>query len=150
MGGRSGVQNLLGDVFDHHSVAYQYASGTRLYAICRTTLNSFNENSSTYLGTKGTAYPMAGRITGQNAWNFGKKCDSPYVLEHRAMIDSIRYEVSGMLLIAAASVGAAHSVLTIFGPGFASNFHSPSTPSSGFGSTAPARWAISSALSARP
>ena len=36
----------------------------------------------------------------------------------RALIDSIRYEVIGMLLIAATIGGAAHSVLNIFGPGF--------------------------------
>jgi O-antigen/teichoic acid export membrane protein len=36
----------------------------------------------------------------------------------RALIDSIRYEVAGMLLIAATIGGAAHSVLAIFGPGF--------------------------------
>ena len=37
MGGRSGVQNLLGDVFDHHSVIYEFANGVRMYAFCRTT-----------------------------------------------------------------------------------------------------------------
>jgi O-antigen/teichoic acid export membrane protein len=36
----------------------------------------------------------------------------------RAMIDSIRYEVVGMLMLAAAIGGAAHSVLDVFGPGF--------------------------------
>lgn len=36
----------------------------------------------------------------------------------RALIDSIRYEVIGMLLIAAVLGGAAHSILDIFGPGF--------------------------------
>ncbi|HEX6688726.1 MAG TPA: polysaccharide biosynthesis C-terminal domain-containing protein [Solirubrobacterales bacterium] len=36
----------------------------------------------------------------------------------RALIDSVRYEVVGMLLIAAVLGGAAHSVLAIFGPGF--------------------------------
>lgn len=36
----------------------------------------------------------------------------------RALIDSIRYEMIGMLLIAAAIGGAAHSVLNVFGPGF--------------------------------
>jgi O-antigen/teichoic acid export membrane protein len=36
----------------------------------------------------------------------------------RALIDSIRYEMIGMLLIAATIGGAAHSVLRIFGPGF--------------------------------
>ena len=38
----------------------------------------------------------------------------------RALIDSIRYEMIGMLLIAAAIGGAAHSVLRVFGPGFSS------------------------------
>jgi O-antigen/teichoic acid export membrane protein len=36
----------------------------------------------------------------------------------RALIDSIRYEAIGMLLIAAAIGGAARSVLAVFGPGF--------------------------------
>lgn len=36
----------------------------------------------------------------------------------RALVDSIRYEAIGMLLIASAIGGAAHSVLKIFGPGF--------------------------------
>lgn len=36
----------------------------------------------------------------------------------RALIDSIRYQVIGMLLFAAAVGGAAHSVLGLFGPGF--------------------------------
>ncbi len=37
----------------------------------------------------------------------------------RALVDSIRYEVVGMLLFAATIGGAAHAVLGIFGPGFA-------------------------------
>ena len=36
----------------------------------------------------------------------------------RALVDSIRYEVFGMLLLAAALGGCAHTVLEIFGPGF--------------------------------
>ncbi len=36
----------------------------------------------------------------------------------RALIDSIRYEMTGMLLIAAVIGGAARSVLGVFGPGF--------------------------------
>ena len=36
----------------------------------------------------------------------------------RALVDSIRYEVIGMLMIAAAIGGAARSVLEVFGPGF--------------------------------
>jgi O-antigen/teichoic acid export membrane protein len=36
----------------------------------------------------------------------------------RALIDSIRYEAIGMLMLAAAIGGASHSVLDVFGPGF--------------------------------
>ena len=36
----------------------------------------------------------------------------------RALIDSIRYEMIGMLLIAAVIGGAARSILSVFGPGF--------------------------------
>ncbi|HET9153553.1 MAG TPA: lipopolysaccharide biosynthesis protein [Solirubrobacterales bacterium] len=36
----------------------------------------------------------------------------------RALVDSIRYEVIGMVLLAATLGGAAHSVLDVFGPGF--------------------------------
>jgi O-antigen/teichoic acid export membrane protein len=37
----------------------------------------------------------------------------------RALIDSIRYGLAGMLLLAAICGGSAHSILQIFGPGFA-------------------------------
>jgi O-antigen/teichoic acid export membrane protein len=36
----------------------------------------------------------------------------------RALVDSIRYALVGMLLIAAIGGGAAHSILEVFGPGF--------------------------------
>ncbi len=90
LGGRSSSQALLGDVFDHHSVVYHYENGVRLYAFCRTTLNCYDENSSVILGSKGIAYPVACRITGQNAWKHQGKDESPYVAEHRAFIKSIR------------------------------------------------------------
>jgi predicted dehydrogenase len=89
-GGRSGAQNLLGDVFDHNSVVYRYASGVRVYAFCRTTMGCYNEGSSIILGSKGIAYPLRGRITGENEWNFSGKGESPYVAEHREFLKSIR------------------------------------------------------------
>jgi predicted dehydrogenase len=89
-GGRSGVQNLLGDVFDHNSVVYRYADGVRLYAFCRTTPACYNEGSSIILGSKGIAYPLRGRITGKNEWRFSGQNGSPYVAEHQAFLKSIR------------------------------------------------------------
>jgi len=90
LGGRSGVQNLLGNVFDHHSVVYQYANGVRLYALTRTTFGCYDEGSSIIMGSKGTAYPLAGRITGPNQWRFKGKDESPYVVEHQEFFKSIR------------------------------------------------------------
>lgn len=90
LGGRSGVQNLLGDVFDHNSVVYRYASGVRVYAFCRTTMGCYNESSSIILGSKGIAYPLSGRITGENEWRFSGRGESPYVAEHREFLKSIR------------------------------------------------------------
>jgi O-antigen/teichoic acid export membrane protein len=50
---------------------------------------------------------LVGRHTGGDGHGFD-----------RALVDSIRYEVIGMLLLAAALGGTAHTVLAIFGPGF--------------------------------
>lgn len=90
LAGRSGIQSHLGDVFDHHSVVYHYANGVRIYAFCRTTVGCYNENSSILLGSKGVAYPVAGRIDGLTPWQFKEKSESPYVVEHREFIKSIR------------------------------------------------------------
>jgi predicted dehydrogenase len=89
-GGRSGVQDLLGDVFDHNSVVYRYANGVRLYAFCRTTPGCYDEGSSIIMGSEGIAYPLRGRITGKNEWQFSGESESPYVAEHRAFFQSIR------------------------------------------------------------
>jgi myo-inositol 2-dehydrogenase / D-chiro-inositol 1-dehydrogenase len=90
LGGRSGPQNLLGDVFDHHSVVYHYANGVRLYALCRTTHNCYNEDSSIILGSKGVAHIKSGVITGQKPWRYSGPNVSPYVIEHQELIKSVR------------------------------------------------------------
>jgi myo-inositol 2-dehydrogenase/D-chiro-inositol 1-dehydrogenase len=90
LGGRSGPQNLLGDVFDHNSVVYHYANGVRLYALCRTTHNCYNEDSSIIMGTKGVAHVKSGVITGEKPWRYSGPNVSPYVIEHQELIKSIR------------------------------------------------------------
>ncbi|TWU38436.1 Gfo/Idh/MocA family protein [Novipirellula artificiosorum] len=89
-GGRSGRQDLLGDVFDHHTVVYRYANGVRLYAFCRTTAGCYNEGSSIIMGSKGIAYPLKGQITGETPWSFEGKTGSPYQAEQKAYFESIR------------------------------------------------------------
>jgi len=90
LGGRSSSHNLLGDVFDHHSVVYQYDSGIRLYAFCRTTRGCYNESSSIILGSKGIAHVTGRRITGQNPWAFSGKRGDGHAVEQREFLESIR------------------------------------------------------------
>jgi len=53
-GGRSQrVEAKFGDIFDHHSVVYEYANGTRVYAMTRQQSGCFNGVYSTVFGKKG-------------------------------------------------------------------------------------------------
>jgi len=93
MGGRSTLHGeIYGNVFDHHSVVYQFPDNVRVYALCRTIDNCYEENSSTILGTKGQCDLLKLRIQGETNWQHpgvGEK-GNPYVLEHAALIRSIR------------------------------------------------------------
>jgi len=91
LGGRSSmVDEIYGNVFDHHSVVYQFAGGARLYAFCRTTDGCYNEVSSIILGTKGRADLTACRIEGETKWRYEGPACNPYDEEHRALFQSIR------------------------------------------------------------
>jgi predicted dehydrogenase len=72
LGGRSAsFGEVYGNVFDHHSVVYEYANGVRLYAFCRTQNGCYGEYSSTYFGTKGRCrlFPQY-RIEGEKPWKY--------------------------------------------------------------------------------
>lgn len=90
LGGRSSMTDQqYGDVFDHHSVVYEYANGVRMYALCRTTTGCYNEYSSLIFGTKGKASIMGCRIWGENNWRWQGQGD-PYQIEHDKLFASIR------------------------------------------------------------
>jgi len=97
MGGRSTLHGeIYGDVFDHHAVVYEFASGVQLYAFSRTIPDCFNKTSSVLLGTKGRAFVSVGRIEGEKAWTYsGPKMYSslavnPYQVEHNELFKAIR------------------------------------------------------------
>jgi len=91
LGGRSSMTDeVYGNVFDHHAVAYDFANGTKLYAFCRTTTGCYNQNSTIILGTKGRCNLMGRRITGETNWHDKGRHRSPYDLEHDALFKSIR------------------------------------------------------------
>jgi myo-inositol 2-dehydrogenase / D-chiro-inositol 1-dehydrogenase len=90
LGGRSTmVEEVYGDVFDHHSVVFEYASGVRVYAFCRTTTGCYDESSSIVLGNKGRASVTKGQIWGENAWRWRGQGD-PYQIEHDKLFAAVR------------------------------------------------------------
>jgi predicted dehydrogenase len=90
LGGRSSmVSEEYGNVFDHHSVVYEFETGVRLYAHCRTTTGCYNESSSIVMGTKGTASITRGIIRGENPWRW-RDFVNPYQIEHDRLFAAIR------------------------------------------------------------
>ena len=90
LGGRSSMtEPIYGDVFDHHSVVYEFESGVRIYAFCRTTKGCYNESSSTVFGSKGKASITSCQIWGENEWRWQGDCN-PYQVEHDVLFKAIR------------------------------------------------------------
>lgn len=90
LGGRSTmIEPIYGDVFDHHSVVYEFDKGVRVYALCRTTNGCYDEDSSLIFGTKGKASLKNCRIWGETNWRAQSQCD-PYQIEHDKLFAGIR------------------------------------------------------------
>lgn len=90
LGGRSSMTDpIYGDVFDHHSVVYEFESGVPIYAFCRTTTGCHNSTSSIVLGSKGKASVLQCRIWGETNWRWKGRCN-PYQIEHDVLFAAIR------------------------------------------------------------
>jgi predicted dehydrogenase len=90
LGGRSSMtEPIYGDVFDHHSVVYEFENGVPIYAFCRTTTGCYDESSSIVLGSKGKADILGCRIMGDTNWRWTGRCD-PYQREHDLLFAAIR------------------------------------------------------------
>ncbi|MCD6340070.1 MAG: Gfo/Idh/MocA family oxidoreductase [Verrucomicrobia bacterium] len=90
LGGRSSMtEPVYGNVFDHHSVVYEFPNGVRVYAFCRTTTGCYNESSSLVFGSKGKANILACRITGEKNWRWQGRAN-PYQIEHNKLFAAIR------------------------------------------------------------
>ncbi len=91
LAGRSAMfDEKYGNVFDHHSVVYEFANGVKLYAFCRTTTGCYNEVSSLVFGTKGRANLLSCRIDGETTWKYAGPKVNPYDLEIKALLDAVR------------------------------------------------------------
>jgi myo-inositol 2-dehydrogenase / D-chiro-inositol 1-dehydrogenase len=96
LGGRSSmVEPVYGDVFDHHSVVYEFPNGVRVYAFCRTTTGCYDEDSSLVFGSEGVADVKRCIIRGRKQWrwqpqNSDSHQTNPYQIEHDRLFAGIR------------------------------------------------------------
>lgn len=82
--------NVYGNVFDHHSVVYEYDDGVRIYAFCRTQNGCYNNAESVIFGSKGRCNLTRCVIDGENPWKYRGPNGNPYDLEHKALFTAIR------------------------------------------------------------
>ena len=94
MGGRAVLEGPdSGDVFDHFSLEYTYADGTKMYSQIRTIDRTLSKNGVWFLGTKGTANVFEGikNHSGKQLWKFDNKDESNSLqVEHDRLFDAIR------------------------------------------------------------
>jgi len=85
-----------GNIYDHHAVVYEWASGVRVFAFTRQMGGQqiFNETDDIILGTKGQARILKNEITGENPWKYPRaKKDADkgmYDIEHDELFASIK------------------------------------------------------------
>jgi myo-inositol 2-dehydrogenase / D-chiro-inositol 1-dehydrogenase len=91
LGGRATcVGEIYGDVFDHHSIVYEYATGVRMYAFARTAAGCYDDCSSVLLGTKGRANLTRHHVLGETKWRYQGAPASGYELEQQKLFGAIR------------------------------------------------------------
>jgi predicted dehydrogenase len=81
-----------GNIFDHHSVTYEFANGVKLFSNCRQQSGCYNDMSCYVSGAKGTAViservPM---ITTDTVWRYRGPKNDIYQTEHDELFASIR------------------------------------------------------------
>lgn len=80
-----------GEIFDHHTVEFEYADGTRMFSQCRQIPGTKDSVTEGFHGTKGTA-PSPGLILkkGKEIMNYQSKNDpNPYQVEHDELFAAI-------------------------------------------------------------
>ena len=91
MGGRQvRTDPRFGNIFDHHSVVYEWKNGVKLFAFCRQIAGCAVDVSDHVMGTRGTCAVMKHVITGENAWNYTGRGGEMYQIEHNELFASIR------------------------------------------------------------
>ena len=91
LGGRStSFGEVYGDMFDHHTVVYEFASGPRLYALCQTRAGCYQSWDDIIMGTKGICHWTDCRIEGETKWRYEGPRNVSHVEEQKILIGAIR------------------------------------------------------------
>lgn len=95
MGGRQvRTGSEYGNIYDHHSVVYEYASGAKLFSNTRQMPNCANDMSAQVVGAKGMANLKESQkgvfIKGEKPWTYTGRDNDIYVTEHEALFSGIR------------------------------------------------------------
>lgn len=91
LGGRStSFGEVFGDMFDHHTVTYEFASGPRIYAMCQTRVGCYASWDDVIMGTKGVCHWSACRIEGETEWTYQGPRNDAHTEEQKILIGSIR------------------------------------------------------------
>ncbi len=87
----------FGNIYDHHSVIYEYASGVKLHAYCRQQSGGVNDISVHATGSKGAATfgTRSMEIHSDSKWRYEGDKKDHYQTEHDELFASIR---SGKLI----------------------------------------------------
>jgi len=103
MGGR--CYTLAGNQFDHYTVEYTFADGTKLFAFSRHMDGCWNTYSDYAHGSNGSAVIMAtlgqpkpkiyknhDMVPANLVWEFGRDDPNPYRVEWQLLLDAIRQD----------------------------------------------------------
>jgi predicted dehydrogenase len=86
------VEPEYGNIYDHHAVIYEYANGTRLFAVCRQMHGCMNDISTLVTGAKGNAV-LSHRlleISADSRWRFDGERNNAQQTELDELFASIR------------------------------------------------------------
>jgi len=93
MGGRQVLSAPeYGNIYDHFSIVYEYASGAKMFSNTRQHQNCKTDMSALAIGSKGRALISEGRLTisGEKPWEYQGKDKNIYQVEHDEFFASIR------------------------------------------------------------
>jgi predicted dehydrogenase len=81
-----------GNIYDHHSVIYDYKDGARLFANCRQQAGCAGDISATIVGTKGLAYfsSRGSYLLTDRRERFAGESENMYQVEHDELFAGVR------------------------------------------------------------